>query len=455
MPQVIQEESLGGRLGTGLGSGIGSALDLLAQQKLNQLVQRQGEMRFSKALSGLGYTPEQAAFINAMPDKFKWEAALALRGAQPGAQQQSAQGEPSVQDLLQYLQGQQGEQQESQQPAYQQMTPEQMQQEAISSGQIKPLTANQYLDRLMASQAAPAQAEQAAPKLAPLSPPEPFISKLPKPEVKAALADKFPGYLSKEERAAAHREKLARSKEEARERSERFKITQGERKELADKARSAKNVLADLDRFEELEKEGKLDTPGYVEFLQRAGLDIPALMNPGSEEFNKIANNFVRDAKNYYGGRVSNFEVEQFLKTVPSLSQSPEGRKRVIANLRRLNQGAVEYFNTAREITKENDGVPPYDLSEQVEERIEPKLNKLADRFKEDLKKKVPAGQNKLITALQASTGSLAGGLKKVGTGALLGGALGGLAAGPAGAAAGARLGAGLGGATELIRNLL
>ncbi|MEK6884942.1 MAG: hypothetical protein AABY22_35250, partial [Nanoarchaeota archaeon] len=41
------------------------------------------------------------------------------------------------------------------------------------------------------------------------------------------------------------------------------------------------------------------------------------------EEFQKIEANFLRNAKQYFGGRISNYEVEQFLKTIPSLSQSP------------------------------------------------------------------------------------------------------------------------------------
>ena len=420
MPQIINDPGraalFGQALGTGLGAGVGQGVDTILRNKLNQLSQQQEDLKFAQALKGLGYSPEESAFIKAIPDKFKWEAALALRGSTPQAQQVQ-QLPVGLQELLTTQEAPSAQEASPAMTVYTKMSPQQMQQEAITSGRIKPLTTEQYLNQLLASQVPPQQAPEVKRPKGALTPPEPLARREPlSQQVTPQVAqDKFPGYKTKEERAMAHREKLAQTKEQARERSERFKITQQERKDLAERAKSAKNVLEDLNRFEELEKEGKLDTPGYVEFLERSGLDIPALMNPGSEEFNKIANNFVRDAKNYYGGRVSNFEVEQFLKTVPSLSQSPEGRKRVIANLRRLNQGAVEYFNTAREITKENDGVPPYDLAEQVEERMEDKSKKLADRFKEDLKKPVPKGQNKLITALQATGGSILGKVLKSG----------------------------------------
>ena len=238
-----------------------------------------------------------------------------------------------------------------------------------------------------------------------------------------------------QQREQFEKKESARERAEAiRERREAFKDTKAERKEIIDKARAAREQLRDLGRMEELQEEGKLDTPGYVELLRRSGLDIPALMSEGSEEFQKIAANFLRDAKTYFGGRVSNYEIEQFLKTVPNLSQSNAGRQRVIANLKRLNNIALAYNDTLKEVMSENKGVPPLDLIEQVDSRIDKKLDKISEKFKEDLAKPVPPGQNKLITALQSVLGSVIGNAAKPITGA----ALGALAAGPVGAGLGA-----------------
>lgn len=224
---------------------------------------------------------------------------------------------------------------------------------------------------------------------------------------------------------------------------EAFKFNKEEMKEIVSKARAAKTNLQDLARLEELDKEGKLDTPGYVEFLKRSGFDIPALMNPGSEEYQKITQTFLRDAKTYLGSRISNFELEQFLKTIPSLSQSPEGRKRVVSNLKRINRTALEYNNALKDVIKENKGVPPLDLQSAIEDKVDKKLDKVAEQFKKDLQRPVPAGQNKFITALQAGTGSAigkAGSLAKGAAGAYTGykvgknlGPIGGLAGGALG----------------------
>ena len=173
--------------------------------------------------------------------------------------------------------------------------------------------------------------------------------------------------------------------------------------------------------MQELQDSGKLDTPGYPAFLKRAGLNIPALMNPESEEFNKIAVNFLRDAKNYFGARVTQQEVQLFLQGIPSLSQSPEGRKRVIANLKYIANGALEYNNALKEVIQENKGVPPYDLMERIDDKVEKKIDSFAARFKKDLSKPVPKGQNKLITALQAGLGSVIGGAGPAAEGAAKG----------------------------------
>lgn len=207
----------------------------------------------------------------------------------------------------------------------------------------------------------------------------------------------------------SHAEKIQREKMSAEEKRAAFKETKAERKQIVDDYKAAKQDLKDLNRLEVLSDSGKLDTPGYVEFLKKTGLDMPALMNPESEEFGKITQNFMRNAKQYLGSRISNFELEQFLKTIPSLSQSPEGRQRVVANLKYIARSKEEYYNALKEIMVENKNIPPYDLLEQVEEKVNKKLNKISDLFKKDLERPVPKGQNKYITALQSTLGSVLG----------------------------------------------
>lgn len=267
---------------------------------------------------------------------------------------------------------------------------------------------------------------------------QPQIQK-PAPRLSAEHASELMK-LRREEAKQAQKEKL-----------EAFKFNKDEIKQITDSAKDARETIQSLDRLEELQNTGKLDSPGWVEFLNRSGLNIPALMNPESEEFQKIQQQFTRNIKQWYGARISNFELEQFLKAIPSLSQSPEGRKRVIAGMKRIARGQLEYNKALRDILKENKGAPPLDLTIQVDERVEKQLDKLADMFKKDLAKPVPPAQSKFATGAGAVLGTVAPYLAKAIPGAAVGALYGGLPGAALGAGAGLVTG-GLGSLLSLLK---
>lgn len=372
----------GENIATGLSSGLSQGLEGILQSKMNQI----GQQKSLSNLINAGLTPQDATLISQFPQDIQakllgqlWERGTGMPFSQTGDMAQQLQQSLSPQSSMPNMQ------------------------EVLSRGEL-------------GGQGAPQQQQQM----------QSSFYNLPLKE-------------QREQKKLSLKERQVASQEEA----ARFKATAPERKAIIDTARAARQDIKDLDRMQELEKEGKLDTPGYVEFLKRSGLDIPALMNPGSEEFVKTSANFMRNAKNYLGSRISNYELEQFLKTIPNLSQSPEGRKRVISNLKYTARAALEYNNALKEVLAKNKGIPPFDLAEQIDDRIENKLDKLALKFKEDISKPVPKSQNRLVTALQSILGSTAG--------PVAGGLAGGLVGGPVGALGGAALG---GGAGRLISKL-
>lgn len=376
MAQIFNRPpSIGESIGTGLGTGISSGLQQLLSSKLQEIQNQKGA---SQLQSIFGFSPEESQFFVSRPELLSeyLKRGGGMAAAQP--QQESAMAPlqelmPPEQSGIQALQQQLGINPSQAMAEQAQQQPQQPESQALQQQSGKKPTLREVFTQ-------PTAAEKRDLK-------------------KIEIA----------ERKAKAQEEQFKQKEEREAKKTAFKETKAERKQIIDKARAARQNLHDLNRMEELEKEGKLDTPGYVEFLKRSGLDIPALLNPGSEEFNKIAANFIRGAKDTFGSRISNFEVEQFLRTLPNLSQSPEGRKRVIANLKYLNRADIEYNEALKDIMAKNKNIPPLDLLEQVDLKVDKKLSKLADKFKEDLAKPVPKGQNKLITALQAGAGSLVG----------------------------------------------
>jgi hypothetical protein len=425
--------------------GVNSALEGLVSHKVGQMQQKQQQTKTAQGLKALlpGLSDKDAHSYALLDPKIleqvvksKMEApteeafAQALSQRNGGGQQQVQEQQPPQQQM-----GQQPTPENvvgEYTPWQPNMTEYQKHLPAFlkspeAKGMFTPEEQQQMLAELNQGQQPQQEAQQAAK-------PKPRLTS--KQALELAKLDQGDKKLEQKER---HFEK----KFEQDLKSEAYKETKDYRKEVIAGSNDAKQTLHDLDRMEELQKEGKLDTPGYVEFLERSGLNIPALTEEGSQEFQKISNNFLRFAKNYYGGRVSNNEMEQFLRTVPALSQSPLGRQRIISNLKNINRLAVETNKAMKEVIAKNKGLPPLDLMEQVDDKLDSKREQLALKFRADLAKPVPKGQNKLITALQSVAGSAAGTFAKPLAGAAIGAAFGG------------PVGAGIGGLGGLGANAL
>jgi hypothetical protein len=422
------------QLGRDVGSSLSEGLKGLAEAKLYDLHTRREAAREEKIYEEAGFSKQQAAVLRTMAPKEKSEflsSYLSMGGGGEDQGQVEQQAAPKLVKAQQVA--------APQMPNANQQFLGQLDANAPFSELLKP-TQQKNLQNVLGTLAAgksnympqeqPAlnpeqqiaqqlQQEQALPggsqQIAPISQQVmgQGLEQAPLIEDQVAELEGQPKRSKASEifrKAAERKEKIERNKEAA----SRFKETKEERKEILQSAKDAKNMLHDLDRMEELEKTGKLDTPGYIEALKRSGLDIAALKNPESEEFGKIQQGFMKNAKAIYGGRISNSEMEQFLSQVPSLSMSPQGRQRVIAGMKRFQRGILAANEARKEIMKENDNIPPYDLLEQIDDKIGPKLDKISEQFKKDLSRPVPKGQNKYITGLQAAAGSIVGGAADV-----------------------------------------
>ncbi len=103
--------------------------------------------------------------------------------------------------------------------------------------------------------------------------------------------------------------------------------------------------------------------------------------NPDVEEFEKLSNDFVKNAKQFFGSRITDADLRVFMKTLPTLMQTDAGKKKIIENLESLNQLAEIEAKAARSIIRNNAGIPPIDIEQQVKDKIENKIDKVAKRF--------------------------------------------------------------------------
>lgn len=396
-----EEETLASRLGTALGTGITGGIEGLVSGKLKQMQAQQFEQAGLPGILAHLEPHVQASYLK-----------------QLGAAQQMAQ----QQGLANFA-------------------------EEAASNNMLPEEAAQAVGPVSAIPEGP---EEVFPSTIPKRQPESESREdRLQQEIDRLVAREADSGLTSDQRRAVKSARESREDKLATLRKERFaaskdimKLSKDDIKEIRNKASAATQQKRDLERLIEIEKDNKLDSATYDAFLKNSGLDIAALRSPESQEFNKIVNNFVRDIKSIFGARISNQEMEQFMKTLPSLSQSPEGRKRVVSNLMRIARENEKRGKILNKILRDNKGALPADWQVQIEDRMGPRLDKIAKAFKKDLARSVPEAES----ALKVGAGAVAGRALPIAAGAGLG-----AMAGPAGAL----LGAGAGAAFPSIINIL
>jgi hypothetical protein len=223
----------------------------------------------------------------------------------------------------------------------------------------------------------------------------------------------------------ALKEKSQKAKAQADRLAEIEKSTQPYYKETLEKEKSARTARKRLDRMKELIKEGNLPSTTFYSFLSGAeslkgipyiGGALGALATPITaalraaqptatlrdlEEFEKLSNDFIREAKSIYGSRLTNFDVQQFLKLVPTLSQSDSGKLAIIRNLENLYKGEQVRAKALKQVIKEHGGKRPENLELLVEKKAKKKLNALADKFKKGIpiKKEIGTPLEDIVSA--------------------------------------------------------
>ncbi len=350
MPQIINANP---SLGALFGSGISNGLQQLAQNRMQEMQSRSQQSRASKGLEALGFSAQQAHSVAGLPEK------LQLAVINDYLQKVGPEEAQSQQGGMAALQGL-----EQQAPQAQTLMDQNFYKQAAPS-QAPSLSA------LQNKQATPAGLGKVTPVQQQLQQQAQPLEPAKEPSLKETLA--------RPTRAETAKQQASIDKE-----------TKPVYDEITKEAKAAKDNNKRLDRMQELVKRGRL-TPaiigsaldvlshgigGYVK------IDLHALTDPDSQEFRKLSNDFVKSAKDIFGARLTQGEVNTFLTTVPSLIQTDEGKLRVITNMRSFNEAALAKKKVADEIIKENGGRRPANFDSLIDERLSPVLDALAEAFK-------------------------------------------------------------------------
>lgn len=175
-----------------------------------------------------------------------------------------------------------------------------------------------------------------------------------------ALAEKHPDAMKifESERKEGRKETFSRETSAEKELSE-----------MDDSLRSLQDSGMRYERLSELsspEKEVKFPNRTMSSLFSKDGeLNDLAMsqLSPDAQEFVKLLSDELNGAQKTFGGRVTNFELSQYKRKLPSLLNSPEGRRRVLRDLKIMNTLNKEYYSGLLDYIDSKGGVGKQSLS--------------------------------------------------------------------------------------------
>ncbi len=407
MQIIPRGENFGGALGTGLGE--------LAGLKLGQLVKRheqqQERSQFSKTWEPILGKNTANFLSNLSPDERK----SALQDVTSLIQLNEA---PSSREEVSGMQSLGNAPQQNPQQDFMQAIQNRFTNQSV--GQRPQDQQGSLLSGLMQGQ--PQQPQQQEMQQAQQQAPEQQLT----PE-RAKLIENL--FKTPQQKAAAQKLEIEQKKEARAERVANLKETKQYVDELKNKEKASKEADLRLKRMETLIDQGKLPNAALWSFLSKveeaplSGAGAGALAgsaagtavlpgvgtviggtlggltggllspfagavksylktgSPDIEEFEKLSNEFVKNAKQYFGSRITQREVEMYMQTVPTLMQTDVGKKKIIENIRSLNELIEIEAKAARSIIRANGGHAPVDIEQQVQDKIGKKIDKVAKIF--------------------------------------------------------------------------
>lgn len=193
------------------------------------------------------------------------------------------------------------------------------------------------------------------------------------------------------------KEKVARQRELRNENAKEFVELKQKRKSLRDE----KTRIRQLEAYNESGKLPKGMAKLNIDW-KTGDIRVPALANAETQGFVKTVNDFTVKAKDTFGSRVTNFELGAFMKRLPTLANSEEGRRLIIAQMDAMADLDQLYYDSLKEVYDHYklDGIDSQEAERIAEERRAPKEEELKKRVQDatmaqevfELKAGLPAG---------------------------------------------------------------
>lgn len=125
-------------------------------------------------------------------------------------------------------------------------------------------------------------------------------------------------------------------------------------------------------------------SPSSAKFLELMGIPLGVLENPSSELYQKVSQDLLKGLPETYGNKILAVEVDNFLKTIPTLLNSPDGRRMIASNMLKLGEMKEVYYNEMRRQQREsldNNKPFPRDFQQRVFDQVKPQIDKINNQF--------------------------------------------------------------------------
>lgn len=122
------------------------------------------------------------------------------------------------------------------------------------------------------------------------------------------------------------------------------------------------------------------------------------LVPPEAEEYVKIINDFTTQAKDSYGSRVTNFDLQQFMRRLPTLANSETGRELILKRMQLTSQADAIFHQTMEDVYRKYGAgnITPEDAFKIAEDVSEKRLSRLQQEAEEtDAKINALTGNNR------------------------------------------------------------
>jgi hypothetical protein len=100
--------------------------------------------------------------------------------------------------------------------------------------------------------------------------------------------------------------------------------------------------------------------------------------------YNKLSQDLLKGLPETYGNKILKVEVDNFLKTIPTLMNSPDGRRMISSNLLKLGDMKEVYYKEMRNQQKQyldNNKPLPRDFQQRVFDQVKPQIDKINQEF--------------------------------------------------------------------------